>query len=125
MLDVVGIEARYGPVVALRGISLRVGAGEIVALIGANGAGKSTLTKVIAGIMAPAAGLITFNGRAIERAKPRQRIVAGLSLVADFYDFDREGKPSVGPLFDAHRPRRARQTRQRNVQSLPHSSRTP
>jgi branched-chain amino acid transport system ATP-binding protein len=83
VLDVVGIEARYGPVVALRGISLRVGAGEIVALIGANGAGKSTLTKVIAGIMAPAAGSIAFNGRAIERAKPRQRIVAGLSLVPE------------------------------------------
>ncbi len=65
MLEIEGVVARYGAIEALKGVSIRVGAGEIVTIIGANGAGKSTLLMTICGDPRAAAGRIRFDGRDI------------------------------------------------------------
>jgi branched-chain amino acid transport system ATP-binding protein len=65
LLEVAGLHAAYGRIEALKGVDLTVGAGEIVALIGANGAGKSTLLMTICGRPRAAAGTIAFDGRDI------------------------------------------------------------
>ena len=67
MLDVEGIDVAYGDLSALRGVSLRVAEGEIVALVGSNGAGKSTTLRTISGLIRPRAGTIRFDGIAIDR----------------------------------------------------------
>jgi branched-chain amino acid transport system ATP-binding protein len=83
MLEVRGLRAGYGPMQVLHGIDLDVGAGEIVAILGANGAGKSTLNNNISGIFRPLAGTIRFEGEEIT-ARPPQRIVdAGLIQVPE------------------------------------------
>jgi branched-chain amino acid transport system ATP-binding protein len=63
MLSVTGLEAHFSGIRALRGVSLEVNAGEMVALIGSNGAGKSTLLNCLSGIVVPAAGSIKFEQR--------------------------------------------------------------
>jgi len=70
MLKVENLTVSYGAVEALRGISLTVGRGEIVTLIGGNGAGKSTLIRTIAGLVKPAGGAITFDGQPILGIRP-------------------------------------------------------
>ena len=66
LLEVRDVHVAYGAGVrALQGVSLRVEAGEVVALIGANGAGKTTLLKAIAGLVEPQAGEVTFDGQTI------------------------------------------------------------
>ncbi len=66
MIEAAGIEKSFGPVRALRGVALRVAAGEIVALFGPNGAGKSTLARCLAGLSRPDAGEVRIDG---ERAR--------------------------------------------------------
>ena len=78
-----GLSARYGAVAALRDVSLEVRAGELVALIGANGAGKSTLLRAIAGLVAPAAGRVAFDGRDVTGQPPEAMIRAGVALVPE------------------------------------------
>ena len=63
LLELDGVDARYGPVVALHGVSLMVGEGEVVALLGANGAGKTTTLRAISGIVHPMEGTITVDGQ--------------------------------------------------------------
>jgi branched-chain amino acid transport system ATP-binding protein len=65
MLVVDAIDVHYGQVQALRGLSLRVGAGEMVALLGANGAGKTTTLRAISGLLSPTSGEITLGGQPI------------------------------------------------------------
>ncbi len=65
MLQVEELHVGYGAVRALRGVSLEVNAGEVVALIGANGAGKSTLLRTISGVLRPSSGEVLFEGRAL------------------------------------------------------------
>ncbi len=74
LLSVDNIDAQYGEVRALRGVSLSIGRGEKVALLGANGAGKTTTLRTISGIVSPTAGEITFDGTRIDRL-PAHRIV--------------------------------------------------
>jgi branched-chain amino acid transport system ATP-binding protein len=83
LLEVTGLSARYGAVAALRDVSLEVRAGELVALIGANGAGKSTLLRAIAGLVAPAAGRVTLDGRDVTGQAPEAMIRAGVALVPE------------------------------------------
>jgi branched-chain amino acid transport system ATP-binding protein len=83
LLEVTGLFARYGAVAALRDVSLEVRAGELVALIGANGAGKSTLLRAIAGLVAPAAGRVTLDGRDVTGQAPEAMIRAGVALVPE------------------------------------------
>ena len=83
VLKVEDLVVRYGPVVALRGISLEVGEGEIVALVGANGAGKSTLLKTLSGLMRPVSGSASFMGMDLAKAKPHEIVKAGLAHVPE------------------------------------------
>jgi ABC-type sugar transport system ATPase subunit len=62
LLDARDIRKSYGAIHALRGVDLRIGQGETIALVGDNGAGKSTLVKILSGAVQPTAGEITFNG---------------------------------------------------------------
>ncbi len=83
LLDVRAIDAFYGDFQALFGVSLRVNAGEVVAVIGANGAGKSTLLKTIAGLMHPRDGSITFDGQAIGGVPAFDVVARGIALVPE------------------------------------------
>ncbi len=77
------VTAGYGPILALRGISLEVREGEVVALLGANGAGKTTTLRVIAGLLPPLAGTISFAGHPLHRLPPEQRVARGIVLVPE------------------------------------------
>jgi len=78
LLEVSGIDVFYGRVQALRGASLAVDTGEIVALIGSNGAGKTTTLRTISGLMHPAQGTITFAGKDITRTEPQKIVGLGI-----------------------------------------------
>ena len=78
LLELNGVDALYGRVRALRGVSLSVAQGEVVALIGSNGAGKTTTLRTISGLMHPPSGSITFAGKDISRM-PAHKIV-GLGI---------------------------------------------
>ncbi|MFD1705107.1 ABC transporter ATP-binding protein [Methylopila henanensis] len=79
MLEIRDLECGYGPVSALKGISLDVGEGELVALIGANGAGKSTTLRTISGLVKPRAGTIRFRGEDIAGADPARILSLGIA----------------------------------------------
>ena len=79
MLEIEGLECRYGKVSAVRGLTLEVREGELVTLIGANGAGKTTTLKAISGILPPAAGRIAFDGEDITRASARAILAKGIA----------------------------------------------
>jgi len=83
MLEVRAIDAYYSDFQALFGVSLRVNAGEVVAVIGANGAGKSTLLKTIAGLLRPKAGDIVFDGEPIGAAPAFAVVKRGIALVPE------------------------------------------
>ncbi len=83
MLEVDNLSVRYGSIAALRGISLRVDSGEIVALIGVNGAGKSTTIMTIAGVLRPAEGGIRFKGESIVGNTPEDIVRQGITLVPE------------------------------------------
>jgi branched-chain amino acid transport system ATP-binding protein len=83
LLDVRAVDAFYGDFQALFGVSLRVDAGQVVAVIGANGAGKSTLLKTIAGLMHPRAGEIMFDGEAIGGVPAFEVVKRGIALVPE------------------------------------------
>src|SRR2546421_10701509 len=79
MLSLKGVDAGYDDALTLHGVSLEVGRGEIVAMIGANGAGKSTTLRTICGFMRPRRGTIEFDGRPIAGLTPDR--IAALGLV--------------------------------------------
>ncbi len=70
LLALRNVETFYGPIMALRGVSLEVESGQIVTVLGANGAGKTTILKTISGIMEPRKGAVVFDGREIQRREP-------------------------------------------------------
>ncbi len=79
MLELRDLHVYYGSIRALNGLSLRVNARELVALIGANGAGKSTTLKTISGLLRPRQGTIVYQGQDITRAATDRIVAAGLS----------------------------------------------
>ncbi|HQR45698.1 MAG TPA: ATP-binding cassette domain-containing protein, partial [Thermoanaerobaculia bacterium] len=83
MLEVAGVDVFYGNVQALWDVSFRVGAGEIVTLIGANGAGKSTMLRAISGLLAPRSGRILFEGEPIAGLSAHRIAARGLVLVPE------------------------------------------
>jgi branched-chain amino acid transport system ATP-binding protein len=83
MLDVDNIEVRYGAIRALKGISLHVNEGEVVALLGANGAGKTTTQKTISGMLRPSLGSITYDGRRIDGIPAHELIRLGICHVPE------------------------------------------
>jgi branched-chain amino acid transport system ATP-binding protein len=78
ILRLTNVEASYGPVQALRGVSLSVTQGKIVTILGANGAGKSTILKTISGIIDPSKGQIHFGGEEIQGRDPDWIVRAGI-----------------------------------------------
>jgi branched-chain amino acid transport system ATP-binding protein len=83
MLRILNLEAGYGSLHVLKGISLHVQPGEAVAIIGANGAGKTTLLKAITGILKPRNGAVVFNKQEIHRQSPEKIVELGCSLVPE------------------------------------------
>jgi branched-chain amino acid transport system ATP-binding protein len=83
LLHVDGIDAYYGDFQALFGVSLRVEAGQVVAVIGANGAGKSTLLRCISGLMHPRRGNIVFDGEAIGIKSAFAVVRRGIAMVPE------------------------------------------
>ncbi len=79
MLRITDLQLRYGPIQALKGVTLEVAAGEIVTLIGANGAGKSSTLKAISGMHATAGGSIEFRGERIDNLPPHTIVSRGIS----------------------------------------------
>jgi len=83
LLEAEGLQLAYGEISACRDVSLHVGQGEIVTLIGANGAGKSTTLRAVAGALLPRAGSIRFRGHDITRLPSYERTKLGISLVPE------------------------------------------
>jgi branched-chain amino acid transport system ATP-binding protein len=79
VLELRDVVCRYGQVTAVKGISLKVERGQLVALIGANGAGKTTTLRAISGLLAAAGGTITFDGHDITRASARKVLSLGIA----------------------------------------------
>jgi branched-chain amino acid transport system ATP-binding protein len=80
-MEVDGLVSGYGRIQVLDGVTLSVGAGECIGILGHNGMGKSTLLKAIAGLLPAWRGTITLNGARIERRPPQARAAAGLGYV--------------------------------------------
>jgi branched-chain amino acid transport system ATP-binding protein len=83
MLTIENLTASYGAITALHGISLEVGDGELVALLGSNGAGKSTTLKSICGVLRPVQGSIRFLGEDIANRAPEVILKKGISMVPE------------------------------------------
>jgi branched-chain amino acid transport system ATP-binding protein len=83
LLELENIVATYGNVVSLKGVSLTVEEGEIVALLGANGAGKSTTLRVISGLIAPRAGEVRLQGQSIAGLAPEKVVRRGIAHVPE------------------------------------------
>jgi branched-chain amino acid transport system ATP-binding protein len=83
ILELANVEASYGPVQALRGVSLKVERGRIVTVLGANGAGKSTILKTISGIIDPRKGQIRFEGGEIQGRDPAWIVRRGIGHVPE------------------------------------------
>ena len=94
MLALANVESSYGPIKAIRGVSLKVRKGEIATVLGSNGAGKSTILKTISGILDPTRGTVEFNGQDITAQDPTLIVKRGLSHVP-------EGR-EVFPLLSVH-----------------------
>lgn len=91
MLEVRALSSRYGRITALRQVSLQVGRGELVALVGANGAGKTTLLRALSGVQPVAEGSVYFEGADVTKTSSRKRVSLGIVQVP-------EGRQVFGPL---------------------------
>src|SRR3981189_1433992 len=78
LLALQNLDVHYGAIHALRGVSFRVGQGEIVTLIGANGAGKTTTLRAVSGMLRPSGGQIQYEGVPISGLKPHRLVARGL-----------------------------------------------
>ena len=116
MLEVEGLVAGYGMTRVLEGVSLQVGAGEVVAVLGSNGAGKTTLNMVLSGLMRPRAGRIALEGRDITGAGPAEVMERGLIQVPE----GRRIFPnlSVRENLELGSYRRAKMNRARNIERV-------
>ena len=83
MLEVRGLDVAYGELQALAGVSLTVGAGEIVALVGSNGAGKTSLLRAVARLVRPRAGRILWEGQPLDGLPAHQVVGRGVALVPE------------------------------------------
>ena len=83
LLEVTGLDVRYGRTHAVRNAGITVGEGEIVTVLGANGAGKTSLLRALQGAVRPAAGRIVFDGKDLTGASPAARVRAGMMLVPE------------------------------------------
>jgi branched-chain amino acid transport system ATP-binding protein len=91
VLEVENLRSAYGRIEVLKGVSLEVRTGEVVALVGANGAGKTTLLRALSGVQPITSGEIRFKGQRIDRLPPHQRVELGITQSP-------EGRQVFGPL---------------------------
>jgi branched-chain amino acid transport system ATP-binding protein len=83
MLELAGVEARYGAATALWDVSLTIGDGELVCVVGPNGAGKTTLVNVVAGLIRVASGTLRFGDRDLTRMPAHRFCAAGVAIVPE------------------------------------------
>lgn len=83
LLQIDNLESYYGPVLAIRGVSLNVPEGKIVSVLGANGAGKTTLLKTISGVMTPEKGSVSLGGETITGLPAEQVVARGVVHVPE------------------------------------------
>jgi branched-chain amino acid transport system ATP-binding protein len=83
ILELNDVHAHYGKIHALKGVSLTVGEGEIVTLIGGNGAGKTTTLRTICALMRPSTGSVVFRGENLTRYKPSELAAKGIAMVPE------------------------------------------
>lgn len=83
ILKLLNIETFYGPIMAIRGVSLEVPEGSIVTVLGANGAGKTTILKTICGVMDPQKGSVIFEGKEIQKMDPDRVMRLGIGHVPE------------------------------------------
>lgn len=83
LLEVKNIETYFGPILAIKGVSLEVAEQDIVAILGANGAGKTTILKTISSVMRPEKGTVEFMGQRIDRVSPSMIVRMGVSHVPE------------------------------------------
>ncbi len=83
LLKIRNVESYYGPIMAIRGVSLDVRKGSIVTVLGANGAGKTTLMKTVSGVMEPEKGTITFEGEELQKTEPHKIVERGIVHVPE------------------------------------------
>ncbi len=83
ILTIRNVESFYGPIMAIRGVSLDVHPGQIVSILGANGAGKTTLMKTVSGVMDPEKGKITFEDEEIQGSEPHKVVQKGIVHVPE------------------------------------------
>jgi branched-chain amino acid transport system ATP-binding protein len=83
MLTLEGVHAGYTAIPVLNGVSIRVGAGQFVAIVGPNGAGKTTVFRTISGTLRPSAGRITFDGQDLGEVRPDRRPHLGIAHVPE------------------------------------------
>lgn len=91
MLEVSDLRSAYGRILALKGVSLRAGTGEITAIVGGNGAGKTTLLRCLSGVQPVSGGRISYDGADITHAPAHRRVDAGIAQSP-------EGRQVFGPL---------------------------
>jgi len=80
MLTLENISVNYGAIEALRGVSMHVGQGEVITLIGANGAGKTTTLRTITGLLAPRVGRVVYEGEDISGAATHKLVARGIAM---------------------------------------------
>ena len=83
LLSLANVESAYGPIKAIRGVSLKVRKGEIATVLGSNGAGKSTILKTISGVLDPTRGTVLFKGTEITGHDPAEIVRSGLAHVPE------------------------------------------
>ena len=83
VLELRNVETFYGPIMAIRGVSLEVPEGQIVTILGANGAGKTTLLKTVSGVMDPEKGQVLLNGQEIHGREPDEIVRQGVAHVPE------------------------------------------
>jgi branched-chain amino acid transport system ATP-binding protein len=83
LLEVRDLQVAYGGIQAVKGISLQIAPGELVALIGSNGAGKTTTLKTLAGLLQPVSGEIQYDGNSLKNIAAHQRVAMGIALVPE------------------------------------------
>jgi branched-chain amino acid transport system ATP-binding protein len=123
MLTVKSIHTYYGNIHALKGVSIHVRAGEMVALIGANGAGKSTLLSTICGLVKPAKGKVEFQGREITGLAPEEIVQKGIALVPEgrqiFPTLSVEANLQMGGFTHRRRRQQVREDMVRMLERFP------
>ncbi len=117
MLEIRGLDVRYGKAQVLFGITLDVREKEIVALVGANGAGKTTLLNAVSGVVRPAAGTISFTGRRIDGLTPPAIVELGVCHIPEsrrlFVDMTVRENLEMGAY-----PRRAWQRKDESIKQM-------